>query len=277
MDYIELEFQITPRQPWHEILTSELAVDGFESFTEIDDTLQAYIPANDYDPKTISNIIDKYQKEISISFKKKLIPSQNWNAQWESDFKPVTVDSRLIIKAPFHEIEEDYDIEIEIQPQMSFGTGHHNTTWLLSKVLLAKNIKDQNVLDVGTGTGILAVLAKKLGAKSVLGTEIDQGSFENALENLKRNNCDDIPVVLGDIDKVEPQEFGVIIANINKNVLKSHMKTYSDLAKKKGVLLLSGFFTADAEELIEYASDFNFNYEETYSKDEWCILEFTKN
>lgn len=277
MDYIELEFQITPRQPWHEILTSELAVVGFESFTEIDDTLQAYIPANDYDPKTINNIIDKYQKEISISFKKKLIPSQNWNAQWESDFKPVMVDSRLVIKAPFHEIEEDYDIEIEIQPQMSFGTGHHNTTWLLSKVLLAKNIKDKNVLDVGTGTGILAVLAKKLGAKSVLGTEIDQGSFENALENLKRNNCDDIPVVLGDIDKVEPQEFGVIIANINKNVLKSHMKTYSDLAKKKGVLLLSGFFTADAEELIEYASDFNFKHEETYSKDEWCVLEFTKN
>lgn len=277
MDYIELEFQVSHKQPWHEILTSELAMEGFESFTENNDKLQAYIPAKEYNASGVQRIIEKFKNEVTLSYEEKLIPTQNWNAQWESDFKPVTVDNRLVIKAPFHKIEEDYDIEIEIQPQMSFGTGHHNTTWLLSKVLLAKNIKDKNVLDVGTGTGILAVLAKKLGAKSVLGTEIDQGSYENALENLKRNNCDEISVVLGDIDKVKSQEFGVIIANINKNVLKNHMSSYSNLAKKNSVLLLSGFFITDAEELIKHASAYNFKLEETYAKDEWCVLEFSKN
>lgn len=277
MDYIELEFQVTPKQPWHEILTSELAMVRFESFTEHNDTLQAYVPAKDYNPEDISLILEKFKNKVTITYTEKLIPTQNWNAQWESDFKPVTIDKRLVIKAPFHKIEGKYDLEIEIQPKMSFGTGHHNTTWLLSKVLLDKNNIATNVLDVGTGTGILAILAKKLGAKSVIGTEIDRGSYENALENLKRNNCAEIPVILGDIELVKPDDFGLIIANINKNVLKNHMSSYSKLAKKNGVLLLSGFFTTDAEELINYAAKHNFKHKETYAKEDWCVLEFTKN
>lgn len=277
MDYIELEIQVQQKQPWHEIITSELAVLGFESFTDYNGKLQAYIPAKEYNADLVKQIIHKYEQEVAISFTEKLIPSQNWNAKWESDFKPVTIENRLVIKAPFHEIEEKYDIEIEIQPQMSFGTGHHNTTWLLSKVLMDKNIKGENVLDVGTGTGILAILAKKIGAKSVLTTEIDKGSYENALENLKRNDCEDIPVIFGDIELVQSEGFGVIIANINKNVLKNHMSFYSTLANSNSILLLSGFFTTDAQELIDCASAHDFEHKETYSKDEWCVLEFKKN
>lgn len=277
MDYIELEFHVLPKQPWQEILTSELAIEGFESFTENNDALQAYIPASEFKPKTVEDIIEKFKDNVAISFDKKLIPTQNWNAQWESDFKPVTVENRLVIKAPFHKIEEEFDIEIEIQPQMSFGTGHHNTTWLLSKVLLDKNITGQTVLDVGTGTGILAVLAKKLGSKSVLATEIDEGSYKNALENLKRNSCDNIPVILGDIDKVGSEKFGVIIANINKNVLKNHISNYSKLAETNATLLMSGFFTTDAEELISFTQRKNFKHIQTYAKEEWCVLEFIKN
>lgn len=278
MDYIELDITISPFSPWNEILTYELAEIGFESFTENDGKLQAYIPHSSFNEDSLSGTsLVKSPKDLTISYKINLIKSQNWNSVWEADFEPVIIDDKAIIKAPFHRIEKVYKHEFVIQPQMSFGTGHHQTTYLISRLLLDKQLQNKSVLDVGTGTGILAIIAKKLGATQVIGTEIDAQSLENARENSERNNLSSITFYLGDIDCVNEHDFDYIIANINKNVLKTHMETYANLSKKGTQLILSGFYETDTEELINFAKKHNFIHHSTHSKESWAVLEFIYN
>ena len=278
MDYIELDITISPYAPWNEILISELAEIGFESFTENDGKLQAYIPHSSFNEIALNSTnIGKPQDGVSISYNTNLIKSQNWNSVWEADFEPVIIEDKAIIKAPFHTTENVYEYEFIIQPQMSFGTGHHQTTYLISKLLLDKPLQNKSVLDVGTGTGILAIIAKKLGATQVIGTEIDAQSLENAKENSERNNLSSITFYLGDIDCVKEYDFDYIIANINKNVLKTHMETYAKLSKKGTQLILSGFYETDTEELINFAKKHNFMHHSTHSKESWAVLEFIYN
>jgi len=277
MDYVELRVKLKPFQPWAEILTSQLAEQGFESFTEEKDELCAYIPSNDWSEKCLENtFLVEQQEKVEYFWNQRIIKSQNWNATWESEFQPVSVGDDLFIFAPFHEVNDKYTYKIEIQPQMSFGTGHHQTTWLLSKRLLEIDFSGKTVLDVGTGTGVLAILAKLLGASQVMTTEIDAGSCENALENFQRNDVPSIKLIQGDIDQVPMQGFDVIIANINKNVLKKHLPFYAKRIKKEGTLLLSGFFETDIDELKVSAEKCNFNYSAAFTKEGWAVLEFNK-
>ena len=278
MDYLKINLSLAPFQPWSEILTADLANIGFDSFTESDEQLQAFIPLDNFDDLKFTQLINSYnQQQFKISFTKEEIPNQNWNAVWESNFKPVEVNKELIIYAPFHEVNvNEYNYSIEIQPQMSFGTGHHQTTYLLSKAILKEELNDKTVLDVGTGTGILGLLASKKGAKTVLGTEIDQGSFENALENIKRNNISNFQVKLGDIATVPNVKYDFIIANINKNVLKRHLNQYNNLAKSGTVLFLSGFFDADVTELENSAKENNFEMIELMIHETWAVMRLLK-
>ena len=277
MDYLELEITINPFIPWNEIVISQLADKGFESFTENDGKLQAYIQKNDFsDQLLVNTILTEPSSDIKLSFTKKVIASKNWNEQWEADFSPVSVDKELIIRAPFHKKDTSFKHDIIIQPQMSFGTGHHQTTWLISKVLLDKDLSNQSVLDVGTGTGVLTILARKLGAKRILGTDIEQNACNNAIENLERNRINDVPVLFGDIDIIPDEKFDLVIANINKNVLKKHLPSYANFCKAGGTLLLSGFFTADTNELIEVAKNNNFEHIASFNKEDWAVLEFKK-
>ncbi len=280
MDYIELDITITPYAPWNEIIISQLAEIDFESFTENDGKLQAYIPKSNFVAATLNSTLleSNTKEEVSISYQLNLIKSQNWNSVWESDFKPVIIENKAIIKAPFHEVKETYAHEFIIQPQMSFGTGHHQTTYLIAKLLLEQEFIGKNVLDVGTGTGILAIIAKKLGAKKVIGTEIDEQSLENAKENSARNEINSIDYLLGDITVVNEKNFDIvfeiIIANINKNVLKQHLASYEKLSKRGTHLILSGFYETDTEELINFARKYNFKHQETHTKETWAVLEF---
>lgn len=275
MDYIELTLELNPKTPWTEILIGELADLGFESFTEENDKLQAYINFDDYNKEKIFSFLENFKKaDLSLNFEEKLIPRQNWNETWESDFEPVRVDSKLLIRAPFHEYEEGFDKVIEIQPQMSFGTGHHQTTYLLSKVLCDMDLKNKSVLDVGTGTGILGILASKKGAKSIIGTDIEPEACENAIENSARNNVSNFSILEGDLEIVPNEKFDVIIANINKNVLKKHMKGYAERSKKGSLLLISGFFETDVPELIEFAEQFDFIHDKTHLYDSWAVIQF---
>ena len=278
MDYLKINLSLAPFQPWSEILTADLANIGFDSFTESDEQLQAFIPLDNFDDLKFTQLINSYnQQQFKISFTKEEIPNQNWNAVWESNFKPVEVNKELIIYAPFHEVNvNEYNYSIEIQPQMSFGTGHHQTTYLLSKAILKEELNEKTVLDVGTGTGILGLLASKKGAKTVLGTEIDQGSFENALENIKRNNISNFQVKLGDIATVPNVKYDFIIANINKNVLKRHLNQYNNLAKSGTVLFLSGFFDADVTELENSAKENNFEMIELMIHETWAVMRLLK-
>ena len=268
MDYIELTFDLSPKKPWTDILIGELAELGFESFMEDNDKLQAYIRSDDYSAERTKTFIEEFkQKNLTLHFQEKLIPRQNWNETWESDFNPVRIENKLLIRAPFHEYEEGFEHVIEIQPQMSFGTGHHQTTYLLSQVLFDLDLKNKTVLDVGTGTGILGILASKKGAKSIVGTDIEREACDNALENIARNKIENFSILEGDLDVVPNEKYNVIIANINKNVLKKHLKGYADRSKEGTVLLLSGFFETDVPELIKSAEQYDL-------KDSWAVIQF---
>ncbi len=278
MDYLELTISVSPREPWTEILTAELAEMGFESFVDTEEGVQAYAPADRVNLEEVikNSLLSAENTEVTFELEQKIIPHQNWNAQWESDFHPVEVEDYLTIVAPFHDKENRKGMVVEIQPQMSFGTGHHQTTWLMSKALFEIDSMPADVLDMGTGTGVLAVIAENLGANSILAIDIEDWSVVNAIENGARNQCSKIEFLCGDVDLINGKEFGLIIANINKNVLKAHMESYSLALKNKGILLLSGFFDSDVDELVTFASKFSLKVNRIYSKETWAGIWLTK-
>ena len=204
MDYLELNISVSPREPWTEIITAQLAEYSFDSFIETEDGVQAYAPNGSVDIELLKaeTLLGGESSEVKVTFSEKIIPHQNWNEKWESDFQPVKVEEYLTILAPFHDKKDASGMVVEIQPQMSFGTGHHETTWLMSKSLFDLEKVADNVLDMGTGTGVLAIIAEKLGAKSVLAIDIEPWSVENTIENVSRNNCISIESLCGDIDLI---------------------------------------------------------------------------
>lgn len=278
MDYTKVEFHIDPFIPWNEILIEKLAENAFESFTEEDNRLQAYIPSDQFKKEKLSEVVDSLGEEVKIHYHLEEIPNQNWNAVWESDFEPVEINKDIIIHAPFHDIDTiKYRYPIEIQPQMSFGTGHHQTTYLLSEALLDQEIKDKTVLDVGTGTGVLGILASKMGAQQVFGTDIEEGAYKNALENISRNDVTNFEVRKGDVDVIPQDKYDFIIANINKNVLMNHLSDYSARAKPNSVLMLSGFFESDIEELEEAAKKCYFRLGKVLTLEGWAVMILIKD
>lgn len=276
MDYIELDLTISPKEPWTEIAIVRLSENGFDGFLESETGVLAYIPVLSFLENEVVDIL-QFPEDVHVDFSYKTIEHQNWNALWEEGFEPVLVEDKLVILAPFHSDEAYKDrLNVVIQPQMSFGTGHHQTTYMMCNFLLQHPSKFKKVLDVGTGTGVLALLAEKLGAEYCLGTEIESWSVVNARENAVRNNCSKVEIIEGDIDCVVEKEFDLILANINKNVLKGHLSEYAKLLKKKGDLVLSGFFETDKDELVKVASEFDFVLNKYSTKETWCSLEFIK-
>lgn len=277
MDTLEVTFELTPKEPWSEITIAELADLGFDSFVSTDDGFMAYGNATIDWGKVLEQLSVVQNEDVSLNVSEKVIPYQNWNATWEENFQPVEVEDYATILAPFHEEADAKGLKVTIQPQMSFGTGHHQTTWMMTKAMFELDVMPEKVLDMGTGTGVLAVVAEKLGAKDILAIDIEEWSAENARENTERNACRNIECVWGDIDKVPDTNFGLILANINKNVLKSHMKRYSDVLEKGGILLLSGFFVSDVEEMAGVCKQYGLEKTKVFEKDEWAALQLIKS
>jgi ribosomal protein L11 methyltransferase len=277
MDYIEIELKLKPRDPWTEILIADLADLGFESFVETDEGFIAYGSESEIDfNDPLRGSLIQAGSDFEAQLDTRIIPQQNWNAAWESDFKPVFVEDYCTILAPFHDPSEAKGSIVLIQPQMSFGTGHHQTTYLMTKSLFELNSMPDKVLDMGCGTGVLAIVAEQLGAKEILAVDIEEWSAENTMENAERNKCKGIKAVCGDIDQVVDSNFGLILANINKNVLKSHLARYTELLAENGILMISGFFTTDAEELKELARKHGLQPIAELDKEEWCCIHFRK-
>ena len=279
MDYLELTVNIQPRNPWAEILVSQLAELGFESFVDTENGVLAYAQVTGVDLENAINesLLSSSTDDFQLDFESKIIPQQNWNALWEADFQPVEVEGRMTILAPFHDKTIAKGIIVEIQPQMSFGTGHHQTTWMMSKALLDLPNVPKNVLDMGAGTGVLAILAEKLGAENILAIDIEDWSVENTKENAVRNGAKGIVALQGDIDLIAGKSFDLILANINKNILKSHLNQYSKSLLPDGMLMLSGFFETDVEELVEAAINENFTLLKVLNKETWAAMILTKN
>lgn len=274
MNYIELNIEFKALEPWRDILVSQLAEEGFESFVETKTGLLSYIAEKEFEESMLASLKNI---EAIDQFTTKVIQDQNWNATWEENFDPVIVEDKLAIIAPFHKEEFSQSMVITIQPQMSFGTGHHQTTWLASKRFFDLDLSDKSVLDMGTGTGILAILAEKLRAKSVYAPDIDEWSYNNAQENIALNNCNKIEVALGDDQLLRGRSFDVIVANINKNVLLQQFPTYAEVIVDEGTLLISGFFETDKEDLVQAAGKLGFIFEQIFTKDEWALVQFKMN
>ncbi|MFK8046741.1 MAG: 50S ribosomal protein L11 methyltransferase [Crocinitomicaceae bacterium] len=275
MRYIELHIEVFELEPWREIIVTVLAENGAESFVETKAGCLAYFPENKYPGIDNCGHLDYKDKIKSVT--EKIIEDQNWNASWEKNFEPVFVGDQLAILAPFHNQNTKHQIKVLIQPQMSFGTGHHQTTWLMSEKLLSLKIKGKTILDMGTGTGVLAILAEKLGAKKVFAPDIDEWAFNNAVENCKLNKSQNVLVVHGGAELLKEQKFDILIANINKNILIQQFTDYAKVANKGALLLLSGFFKTDIDELKVAALKSGFIFENSSSKDEWALMELIKN
>lgn len=278
MDYLELTVKIEPKEPWAEVLMVELAEGGYESFVETENGLQAYAQLNDIDPNSpIQNtILENTHPDFKVEWEVKIIPQQNWNSLWEADFQKVEVEDYLTIHAPFHDKEGMNGMLIEILPKMSFGTGHHQTTWMMSKALFEMKGLPDEVLDMGTGTGVLAIIAEKLGAQKIVAVDIEDWSIENTIENAERNDCSKIEAICGDIEVLEGRKFGLILANINKNVLKRHLPEYATMLSSNNTLMLSGFFDTDIDEIVTYANQFGLIWVRTINKENWAAIELKK-
>ncbi len=277
MDTIELNIVLDPKDPWTDIVISELSETGFDSFVVTDTGVMAYAEASLDVDKVLKYSILNNPSEFSCDITRTIIPFQNWNAEWEENFSPVVIEEYATILAPFHDKSQAKGEVVIIQPQMSFGTGHHQTTWMMTKALFELEQMPERVLDMGTGTGVLAIYAEKLGAKSILAIDIEEWSAQNAVENAERNKAQYIECVWGDIEQIEGKQFGLIIANINKNILKSHLEKYAEALEKGGILLLSGFFTADVDEISTFALKYDLNTTKVLSKDEWACIQLVKS
>lgn len=272
MNYIELKIEVTPTELGRDIVIAELGEIGFESFVEIENGVDAYIQEPLFNEKELKNLFSFNHNEFKVTYQIIKIEDQNWNEVWEQNFEPINVDDVCYVRAPFHEKQNNFKYDVVIEPKMSFGTGHHETTHLMIQELLKMNLKQKSVLDMGCGTGVLAILAELLGAKNVMAVDIDEWAFENTLENLKRNNCNKIEAHKGGAECLENHKFDVIIANINRNILLQDMSKYSKSLNANGHLLLSGFFSSDTSLLLEETAKYGLNLTNTNQKNDWTML-----
>lgn len=274
MDTLELTLKLSPKDPWSDILIAELADLGFDGFVQTINGIQAYAPATVNVDEVLEQTSAHGNDLVKIERSEKIIPHQNWNEQWESNFEPVEVEEYATILAPFHDRTTAKGMIVEIQPQMSFGTGHHQTTWMMTKALFELERVAENVLDMGTGTGVLAIVAEKLGAESICAIDIENWAVENTKENAKRNQCEKISCIYGDVDAIPNEKFGLILANINKNVLRAQVERYTEVLESGGTLLLSGFFQSDVEEVVTFTEAFGLTKERVLTRDEWAAVQF---
>lgn len=274
MDYIEIQFVLKERVPIIDVFIQEIADLGFDAFQENLNILSSFIPSNNYNEKKLQEIIDNYSSFI-ISFKAIDHPFKNWNKKWESSFNPILINENCQIRASFHQ-PSDKKYDIIINPEMSFGTGHHETTRLMAKDLFKHDLKNKTILDFGSGTAILSILSEKLGAKEVDAVEIDKNANQNANQNLVTNNCKVIKIIDGDGGNIPNKKYDYLLVNINRNTIIQEFTNFLEVMKKNSTILFSGFFESD----IDYIKDLSIKsgLKILYSdlENQWALLVMTK-
>lgn len=279
MKYIEIEFTCKVIEDWQQdLLINDLAAIGFDTFEESDKGFNAFIPEPNFDLASLETLLTQLPVGTEISYIVKNIPQQNWNKVWEENFQPLIVADKCYVRATFHESRvDDYPLEIIIDPKMAFGTGHHQTTSLMMEYLLEEKMDSRLVLDMGCGTGILGILALKLGAKQVVAIDNDPVCCESTLENSKLNNVEKISVLLGDSTAIPKADYTLIIANINRNILLSQLEHYAKSLNQGGILLMSGFYEGEDLELLKvHAKSFGLEYLNCKVRDHWAAARFIK-
>ena len=273
--YIEYKFTVTPKEPATEILIAELGNVGFESFVENENGVTAYIQKENWNDALFEGIFILNSDEFLIDYTQHEVAQTNWNAKWEKNFEAIEVDETVSIRAPFHE-NPNLKYDIVIEPKMSFGTGHHETTHMMVQHLLQLELENKKVLDMGCGTGILAIFAEMRGAKPTDAIDIDNWCYLNSIENVERNNCEHISVFEGDSTLLTDKKYDVIIANINRNILLMDMEIYTNCLNEKGVLLLSGFYKEDIPMIDAEVSKYQLKLETNLERNNWVALKYNK-
>ncbi|MCS5490775.1 50S ribosomal protein L11 methyltransferase [Algoriphagus limi] len=274
MDY--REFKFTCSEDFREILIAELSEIGFDAFLETEEGFDCYSPLEGFDEATFGEIIDRYQEPAQIQVKESITQKVNWNEEWEKNYDPIAVDNLVYVRASFHPPKEGFRYEIVINPKMSFGTGHHATTFQMLQLQGQIDHQGKRVLDVGSGTGILAIMAHLLGAESVEAFDIDDWCVDNGNENFQLNQVP-AQMGLGTIRDVNPKgPYDIILANINKNVLLDELEIYAQLMKPDAFLLLSGFYSEDIPDLVNHCKALDLELIKQSTRDNWAALVFTK-
>jgi ribosomal protein L11 methyltransferase len=273
--YIGYHFKIVPLELGSEILIAELGEKAFESFIETESGISAFVQKDLWGINILEDIQILTNPEFKIEFTFEEIEQVNWNEEWEKNFEPIDVDGKCHVRAPFHE-KTNAEFDIIIEPKMSFGTGHHETTHMMIQHILETNLVGKKTLDMGCGTAILAILAEMKGAQPIDAIDIDNWCYLNSIENAERNNCKNISVYEGDASLLVGKKYDVIIANINRNILLNDMQQYKDCLNENGILFLSGFYTEDIPVISESCTSKGLSYVKQFERNNWVALKFVK-
>lgn len=271
MYYTRLYVQCQP--DFRDILIAEIAEAGFDTFLELETGFEAYAENESYDGAQLEEIKNRYQQLTSLEYQFDQVEKKNWNEEWEKNYEPVIVENKCLIRAEFHKPAKQFPYEIIITPKMSFGTGHHQTTYVMIQTQMEMDHKGKRVMDAGCGTAILSVMASKLGAKEVDAFDIDEWSVVNGKENIEINNCPNITIRQGKITELDfTGTFDIILANINKNILLDELSEYRKYLSAGGQLLLSGFYEADIPDMLMAAKEHSFRELKRNVREGWCSL-----
>ena len=273
--FVCYDFKVEPLNPGCEILIAQLSQLGFDSFQENNDGISAYIDSTILSSVHVEDIQILNSIEFDISFEFYNVKKQNWNIKWESNFEPIYVDKICCVRAPFHK-KSNYKYDLVIEPKMSFGTGHHETTSMMISFILANSFFNSSVCDIGSGTGVLAILAEKRGASKIDAIDIDNWCYLNSIENIERNNSKNVNVYEGEVHKLMQFTYDNIFANINLNVLLVDIPIYSKMLNTGGLLYLSGFYLRDINSIEKVAKSSNLSLVESKVKNQWVALKFAK-
>ncbi len=273
LNYLLYRIAVEPRKA--ELLLAFLNELPFASFEETKEGLNAYIPDSE-DIVTLEAELHSLQKQFSFTYEREAIAPRNWNAEWEANFQPVQVDNFCGIRADFHPPMKNVSYELVINPKMAFGTGHHETTWMMIKTMREQPFSGAKVLDYGCGTGILAILASKLGAAIIDAVDIEEEAFHNTMENAQINNVDNIQAIHGTLNNVLDSGYNVILANINRNVILDSLSALHQKLAKNGVLLISGILKQDVPVLLTFMEDYRFTLDARLERGNWVCLKLLK-
>lgn len=271
--YLGYHFKIEPKDPGADILVAQLEDTPFESFIETEEGLSAYIKKENWHENVLESVDIFSLPGFTVEYTVEEIDQVNWNEEWEKNFEPIEVDGKCYVRAPFHE-KKDVEFDIVIEPKMSFGTGHHETTFMMIQHLLETDVTGMKTLDMGCGTAILAILAEMKGAKPIDAIDIDNWCYLNSIENAERNNCSQISVYEGDASLLDGRNYDLIIANINRNILLQDMEQYVKCLNTGGTLLLSGFYEEDIPYIDEACTSRGLKFEKKHQKNNWVALKY---
>lgn len=276
MNYYELLFTTKPTEDYQQdLLINELGEIGFDTFEEIETGFKAYIPSDDFNQQLIDERLETYHAMFSFTYEVNLVPQKNWNEVWESNFEPIQIRDKVWVRATFHPDRPEFPYEIVIDPKMAFGTGHHETTSMMMDLMLDADFAGKNALDMGCGTGILAILAAKLDAKDITAIDYDPVCFESTIENAALNNVSNIKAICGSKEAIPGEQFDIILANINRNILLDQIARYGEALKPGGEIYFSGFYeNPDLGIIKDEAAKYGLEYISHQKTKDWVAAKF---